>query len=212
AALLKEDLADDAHKLKLIDKVLKGVSDLERIASNLLFLTRRSGVKRDRVDLNMLLTDLVQLLQAEINRDKLNVVLTARLPDENVPLLADHELLKIIFINLIRNAIQSVKDKGIVLIKLEWMLLHNRVKVEIIDNGCGITPENESKLFNPFFTTRTKGTGLGLALVKKAVDLHRGDISVDSRFGKGSTFTVNLPIKPFKSAPAHTSELSTNFG
>jgi PAS domain S-box-containing protein len=212
AALLKEDLADDFDKLKLIDKVLQGVGDLERIASNLLFLTRRSGVKRDQVDLNALLTDLVQLLQAEIHRDNLKVVLTARLPEENVPLSADRELLKMIFINVIRNAIQAVEVEGIVLIKLEWMLLHNRVKVEIIDNGCGIEPEDQPKLFNPFFTTRTRGTGLGLALVKKAVDLHRGEITVDSRVGKGSTFTVNLPIKPFKPVHAHTSELSSNFG
>lgn len=208
AALLKEDLADDVDKVKLIDKVLQGVNDLERIASNLLFLTRRTGVKRDQVDLNMLLNDLVQFLQAEIHRNNLKVVLSVRLPEENIPLSADHELLKMIFINIIRNAIQAVENEGIVLIKLEWMLLHNRVKVEIIDNGCGIAPDDRPKLFNPFFTTRTRGTGLGLALVKKAVDLHRGEISVDSRLDKGSTFTINLPIKPFKPTNADTSDLS----
>src|SRR5678816_2989085 len=71
----------------------------------------------------------------------------------------------------------------------------NSVKVEISDSGCGIAAEDISKVFEPYFSTKDTGTGLGLAIVKKAVDDHGGTISVASKQGSGTTFTINLPAK-----------------
>ena len=197
AAILKEDLADDPPKLRLVEKVLQGVHDLEKVAGNLLFLTRRTEIRHLQVDLKKLLLDIVQLLEAELHRKGVVVNISANLPDENVSVLADEELLKLVFTNLGRNAIQAVDRQGEVSFRMEWMLLANRVKIEISDDGCGIEADNIAKLFNPFFTTRTSGTGLGLALVKKAIDLHKGEIMVESKPGEGTSFTILLPIKPF---------------
>jgi len=69
----------------------------------------------------------------------------------------------------------------------------NSVKVEITDSGCGIAAEDISKVFEPYFSTKETGTGLGLAIVKKAVDDHGGTISVASKQGSGTTFTIILP-------------------
>ena len=71
----------------------------------------------------------------------------------------------------------------------------NSVKVEISDTGCGIAAEDISKVFEPYFSTKETGTGLGLAIVKKAVDDHGGTISVASKQGSGTTFTIILPAK-----------------
>ncbi len=196
AAILKEELADDPKRQKLVNKVIQGVHNLERVANNLLFLTRRTEIKRESIDLKRVLTDIVQLLDAEVHSKELQVEVSARMPEENVTLLADEALLKMIFTNFGRNAIQAVGSEGRVKFRLDWMMLNNQVRVEVADNGCGIPDENLHKLFNPFFTTRAEGTGLGLALVKKAVDLHKGDIRVESRSGEGSRFTVTLPIRP----------------
>jgi two-component system, NtrC family, sensor kinase len=70
------------------------------------------------------------------------------------------------------------------------------VEIEVSDNGCGITKENIGKLFTPFFTTKesTKGTGLGLAICYGIVKMHSGNIAVDSAVGKGTTFTITLPV------------------
>jgi len=197
AAILKEDLADDPSKQKWVGKILQGVKDLERVAENLLFLTRRTEIKRYQVDLKSLLSDIVQLLQAEIHRNGAEVDIVTRFPEENVLISADAELLKMIFTNLGRNGLQALENRGEVTFRLEWKLLANRVKVEVHDNGCGIPEDNLTKLFNPFFTTHSNGTGLGLSLVKKAIDLHRGQISIESQVGEGSKFEVLLPIKAF---------------
>ncbi len=204
AALLKEDLSDDPSKQRLVSKILQGVNDLDRVAGNLLFLTRRNEVRRENVDLKALLEDIVQLLEAEVHGKGLDVNITSHLPQEDIDISGDKELLKMILTNLGRNSIQALNDKGSVTFRLNWMLLANRVQLEVVDDGCGIELENISKLFNPFFTTRTEGTGLGLALVKKAIDLHKGHIDVVSKPGEGTKFRVELPIKPFTPALQET--------
>jgi signal transduction histidine kinase len=73
-------------------------------------------------------------------------------------------------------------------------MLDNRFKIVVKDTGIGIKHEDLEKIFNPFFTTNTKGSGLGLAMVRRVVDLHKGEIKVASEVGKGSEFTVELPI------------------
>jgi len=209
AALLRQDVDGDEAKLRLVDKILQGVHDLDRVAGNLLFLTRRTEIKPADVDLKKLVEDLAQLLRAEAAGKGLQIDVATRLPEEGVPISGDSELLKMVFTNLGRNALQAVGQQGEVAFKLDWMLLDNRVKVDVIDTGCGIPAENFMKLFSPFFTTRTDGTGLGLALVKKAVDLHKGEITVESELNKGSRFTVSLPIRSF-AVPRQADEFAIN--
>lgn len=103
-----------------------------------------------------------------------------------------------VFSNLILNAIQAMPDGGELTVttlpgKTIDQVLQN-VKVQVSDTGHGIPEEMQKKLFDPFFTTKYGGTGLGLTITHSAVDGHKGFIDVESKVGKGTTFTVTLPV------------------
>ena len=109
--------------------------------------------------------------------------------------MADRDSLRSVFTNLVINAVEAIDGEGgSISIKLS-NTDPNSVKVEITDSGCGIAAEDISKVFEPYFSTKETGTGLGLAIVKKAVDDHGGTISVASKEGSGTTFTIILPAK-----------------
>ena len=99
-----------------------------------------------------------------------------------------------VFINIVMNATQAVEKGGVISINTEKV--DGWVKIHIADNGCGISPDNLSKLFQPFFTTKEvgTGTGLGLAISHGIIETHNGSISVESKEGVGTTFTIALPL------------------
>jgi signal transduction histidine kinase len=123
-----------------------------------------------------------------------NVEVVSQL-DEALPIiLADPDQLVQVFGNIILNAVQAMAEGGRLVLRSEvespeW------VAVSFTDTGAGISEENLDKLFEPLFTTKAKGVGLGLAVVKSLVEGHRGNIKVQSEVGKGSTFTVRLPTR-----------------
>ncbi|HUQ32805.1 MAG TPA: ATP-binding protein [Pyrinomonadaceae bacterium] len=112
-----------------------------------------------------------------------------------VPLvMGDEEALRSIFTNLIINGMQAIDGEGgNLIIKIAAENSGHNARIEIADTGHGIAPEDISKVFEPYFSTKETGTGLGLAIVKKAVDDHGGTISVKSKQGAGTTFTITLP-------------------
>jgi signal transduction histidine kinase len=113
----------------------------------------------------------------------------------DVPLvMGDSETLRSVFTNLIINGMQAIDGEGGSLtIKISSEDSGHNARVEVTDTGQGIAPEDISKVFEPYFSTKDTGTGLGLAIVKKAVDDHGGTISVKSKQGAGTTFTITLP-------------------
>src|SRR5262249_30638940 len=107
------------------------------------------------------------------------------------PVQGDAELLRIVFQNLLINAAQAVDGSGTITVTLNGddQLQH----VRISDGGPGMTPEIRQNLFRPFFTTKARGTGLGLPTAKRLVELHNGSIAIDSNPGAGTAVTVSLP-------------------
>jgi PAS domain S-box-containing protein len=196
ALLLNEELADNPRLKSMAEAVLQGVRNLEKIASNLLFLTRRTALEHQELDVQSLIQETEQLLRSECIMLGCEVEINVRVPRERIKVVSDPILLRVILTNLSRNALQAIGRKGRIDLRLTWKLLTNRLDLTISDDGCGIPKENIHKLFSPFFTTKDRGTGLGLALVKKAVDLLSGEISVESTVGVGTTFTVSLPLLP----------------
>ncbi len=194
AAMLKEELAHNSNLGGMADSIVKGVQNLDKIATNLLLLTRRSTVSSSSFDIVKVLEETCDLLRSEAAMSESRTIFTLKVPHERINIIADEIMLRMMLTNLGRNAFQSIEKSGEVSFKLVWKLLVNRFDVIVTDNGCGIPKECLARLFNPFFTTREKGTGLGLALVMKAVDLHRGEITVESEVGHGSRFTISLPI------------------
>ncbi|MFH0765752.1 MAG: ATP-binding protein [Calditrichota bacterium] len=194
-ALLRDDLKSQPDKLRLVDKVMEGVKTLERLAGNLLFLAKPIDIKLETLDIHNLITDIVDLLRSETIADRPQLRLEAFLPEEKVNVVGNTDLIRMAILNLGRNALQAVKDDGLVSFYLTWKLMHNRVEIIVEDNGCGIKEEHYNRLFSPFFSTKERGTGLGLALVKKAVELHKGEIGFETEIGKGSKFIITLPIR-----------------
>jgi len=109
------------------------------------------------------------------------------------PVKFDAELLERVFSNLILNAAQASPPGGVVTVKTQ-LLDDNKVEVAVIDRGTGIDAKNLESIFNPFFTTKPDGVGLGLAICSKIIDEHGGQITVESSSGEGSVFHVILPV------------------
>jgi CheY-like chemotaxis protein len=116
-------------------------------------------------------------------------------------IFADPRRLKQILVNLLINAVKFTSESGRVTLRVNADLEQDLIQFAVIDNGIGITTENLQRLFQPFvqvdssFTRQHEGTGLGLTLVQKLTDLHGGSVQVESKFGEGSSFTINLPCK-----------------
>ncbi|HEU0122902.1 MAG TPA: ATP-binding protein [Bryobacteraceae bacterium] len=108
------------------------------------------------------------------------------------PVSLDGEWMERVFYNLLRNAAEASPPGGSITVKTRPVEGH--IEIAVIDRGTGITPEHRESIFNPFFTTKPSGVGLGLAIVSKIMDEHGGSILVDSEPGKGSVFRVLLPV------------------
>jgi signal transduction histidine kinase len=179
--------------IKLTEQLKTEVARINRHISDFLKYSRPSKLELQSVDIRAEAEDALRLVEgrAEECGIKTNIIQEGELP----AVMADRESLRSVFTNLVINAVEAINGAGgHVSIKLSNPGV-NSVKVEITDSGCGIAAEDISKVFEPYFSTKETGTGLGLAIVKKAVDDHGGTISVASKKGDGTTFTIILPAK-----------------
>lgn len=179
--------------IQLTDQLKTEVARINRHISDFLKYSRPSKLELQSVDIRAEAEDALRLVEgrAEECGIETKIIQEETLP----PVLADPESLRSVFTNLVINAIEAIDgDGGSISIKLSNPEA-NFVKVEIIDSGHGIAAADISKVFEPYFSTKETGTGLGLAIVKKAVDDHGGVISVASKEGSGTTFTIILPAK-----------------
>jgi signal transduction histidine kinase len=163
------------------------------IISELLEFSREKEPQKTLVNINEILKKTVNMLQNEFSLDHINV--TTDLSDEVPDTFMDQNQMQQVFINLMLNSIEAIKDNGAINIRSSIGPDHKRIKIDISDDGYGIAPDHSGKLFEPFFTTKPKGTGLGLAVTYRIIRNHRGDIRVSSVPGKGSTFTVEMPVE-----------------
>jgi signal transduction histidine kinase len=127
---------------------------------------------------------------------------------DDVPLLQiDAAMLEQAFLNLILNAVDAMGERGLLVLSVSMVDEDTpMVEVEIADDGCGIDEQDMSHLFNPFFTRKKYGTGLGLTQVKKIVDLHQGIVDIFSVKGEGTRVRVRFPVQPEDSADSRVDE------
>ena len=192
------DPAKRATFVQLTDQLKTEVARINRHITDFLKYSRPSKLELQDLDIRAEAEDALRLVEgrAEECGIKTGIVQEGALPT----VLADREALRSVFTNLVINAVEAIDgDGGSISIKLSNADA-NSVKVEIADSGCGIAAQDIAKVFEPYFSTKETGTGLGLAIVKKAVDDHGGTISVASKEGSGTTFTIILPAKETRHA------------
>jgi PAS domain S-box-containing protein len=164
------------------------VAASERIISSLLDFARAKPPTRRKVELSAVIQEALARVAVPENVEVVN-----QLDGELPIMLADPGQLGQVFGNIILNAVQAMSEGGRLVVKSE-VPTPEWVAVSFADTGVGIPEENLGKLFEPLFTTKAKGVGLGLAVSKTLVEGHRGTIEVESEAGAGTTFTVRLPI------------------
>jgi signal transduction histidine kinase len=193
--LLKRINSDKATKESTLDYLAKMESELVRstgLVKNLLDFARQSAPALVETDLNDIIN---RVLELTAHAARLNKVEVVKELDPSLPrLTADANQLQQVCTNLVVNAIQAMPQGG--RLTLRTSLADGQLKLEVRDTGYGISPENMRKLFTPFFSTKkeVKGVGLGLAVSYGIIQRHRGKIEVQSEEGKGTTFTVYLPV------------------
>jgi len=163
------------------------------IIDNLLSFGRKSDGSVVQVDLNLILKELLELLHHHPGYQQVSIVthFAKNLP----PLLGDPSGLRQVFMNLLVNAHQAVEEQGRVEVST-GLVERNKIAITISDNGCGMAQEIVDRIWEPFFTTKEvgQGVGLGLSMTYNTVKRFGGEIHVTSRVGEGTGFTVTLPI------------------
>lgn len=186
--LNREELNTEALK-KYLDIINDEVERLNSIVVDYLFAVRPMNVELSESDINIVLKELIEFTQYELKESKIEVNLNL---NKDIPkVYLDVKFIKQAFLNIIKNAIQAMSDGG----KLQIITKQkdNMVLVSIVDNGIGMNHKVQDKIFEPHFTTKDTGSGLGLTLVYKIVKEHKGDIKVTSKEGEGTAFNFLFP-------------------
>lgn len=185
---------EDAARRETFEKLTSQLKDevrrINQQISDFLNYSRPATADLRPISVRHVIDDSLRLVEAGAAEKNIKISVVEH---EDVPLIAgDPEFLRSVFNNLFINAVQAMENTGghlRVKIRTEGPF----VRIEITDTGCGISEENLTNIFEPYFSTKETGTGLGLAIVQKIVEVHNGSIDVESTEGHGTTFTVKLP-------------------
>lgn len=183
---------------KYLGQIAGETTRVGRIVSDLLSFSRRSKPQRAQADLNQIVVSTTSLISHKLTLS--NIALDLQLDEQLPRVLCDASQMQQVVLNLVLNAAEATQKKAErrIEVRTRHNAAANTVELEVGDNGEGIPEANLPRIFDPFFTTKPegKGVGLGLAVLYGIVQSHGGDVGVTSRAGKGTTFTVSLPLAP----------------
>ena len=198
--LIERKLAEGALKEDEIPQFCSYLAIMERetercssIVRNLLdFARQREPSLKPDVDINEVVEEALSLLANQIALQEIKLVKRfGQIP----PIMADPMQLRQAFFNVIINSCEAVQNGGLITITTTSSKKRKMVKVDIADNGMGISEQELPKIFDPFYTSKEKGTGLGLSVVYGIINSHQGTVEVKSRVQKGTTVTISLPTE-----------------
>ena len=198
--IIKKNIDNDCQCYKdfkeYSDIIKEEISRLEETINSFLFSVRKLELNIEDVNINELILSTVSFLKYEIEKN--NVVIDIKFDRDNLILKLDEKYIKQSLINIIQNAIDAMKDnaddkKKEIYIKLKT--LDNYAVISIKDTGTGMKEETLNKIFEPYFTTKRHGTGLGLTNVVRIIEAHNGNVTIESEYGKGSEFIIKLPLQ-----------------
>jgi len=188
--IIGRDLPSTSPARAVVQDVRQEIARINHIVTDLLQTARPHPPRVHQSDLNTTVEHAVMLGRQQALAKSVGIALRK---DPSLPEVEhDSDQIHQVLLNLLLNALQAIDEKGSITVTLERK--GDTAVVEVADNGRGISPDHLPHIFRPFFTTRGEGTGLGLSLVRRIVEDHQGRIDVTSTVGKGTTFTVILPL------------------
>jgi two-component system sensor histidine kinase HydH len=195
ADILAEDLVRGSPKREFAEIMSKEIRRLDDTVQEFLDFARPQPVKFSLERLDDVLVSTLRQMEPQITSASL--MLESNVPTFDERVRADPQKLRQVFINLILNAISATPSGGKITVRLgQRTENHERFwEVSFSDTGSGIATESLEKIFEPFFTQKSTGSGLGLAIVKSIIEEHGGRVEVASQLGRGSTFTILLPVR-----------------
>ena len=199
--LLAEELSDDHTAKKYVERIAGELDYLARVVNDFLDFARKKPVDLSQVDPGIEFEKIHSLCASELAGAR--VEMEIRVSAETGLVYWDQEGMRRALINLVRNAIQASsasQERSLIELTLDPDQ-RGGLLLKVSDHGCGIPEEKLDRVFEPFFTTRQQGTGLGLALVRKTVASHGGTITVSSKEDVGTTFTIRLPAEKTDQIP-----------
>jgi two-component system, sporulation sensor kinase E len=193
--LMKKEMSgrDSIETARVLENLLiikEELDRLNRIVVDFLFTVRPMNAELEYGNLNSVVRELVEFIRFELDAAGIRVELSL---EERAPeILMDQRYIKQAVLNIVKNGISAMPEGGTLGVRTESR--GGRLRLSISDTGVGIPEENLEKIFEPYFTTKDFGSGLGLTLVYKIVKEHLGDIEVNSKVGEGTTFSLSFPV------------------
>jgi two-component system, NtrC family, sensor kinase len=189
---LKSKLGDSAKsEAELVDKIVDTINHLTDRVEQILGFARPLNLKRSSGNLNRIVHHVLELLQPQITANKIDVRLS--LSEHASSGMIDESSMRGALMNLILNSIEAMPNGGRLSITSD--LADDTLRLEIVDTGRGVSEEEAKNIFEPFYTTKEQGLGLGMPYAKKIIEQHGGAITFDSKLNEGTTISVTLPAE-----------------
>jgi signal transduction histidine kinase len=176
----------------LVDKIVETINHLISRVEQILSFARPVSLSVRPGNVSQFVNDILELLRPQLTANKVDVRLS--LGQEPAYAMVDESSMRGALMNLILNAIEAMPEGGTLNIAVDQT--DDPLRLEITDTGRGIAEEEAKKIFEPFYTTKAQGLGLGMPYAKKIIDQHRGAVCLNSRLGEGTTISITLPAAP----------------
>ena len=171
--------------------IIKEVDRLNRVIEQLLAFGKPQAANLQAQDINQLIDDSLSICQSELDQ---NSICVERLYGECPLVVVDADGVMQVFLNLFRNAMEAMDQDGVLTIQTQENPEQRSVQIRVQDTGCGVSDNHVSRLFDPFYTTKQKGTGLGLYIIRRILEEHGGTIEVNTAPSQGISFIITLPV------------------
>ncbi len=193
-SILQDEKSLSPEGQQVLDVVKEETDHLAAIVNDFLKYARPKKLVLEREDINKVVRDALKRIREQVGE---NVVWIEQYDETLSPMFFDRHQLQQVVANLLSNSVDAMQNGGKLFVEtaMNGDIKDSRVLIVVKDTGTGIAPDLHAKIFLPFFSTKEKGTGMGLAICHRIVDQHGGDIFVESETGKGAVFTVSLPLK-----------------
>ncbi len=201
--LASREAPSDRISQEMAHSIVSGITEIESIITSLLDYARDTRLDLQEYPLARILDDVVTGARPEA--EPRGIELRAGQIDPDIVATVDGPRLRQVFTNVLRNALEATERRDRPRVEVRLYRRGTHAVVEVRDNGSGMGPEQREKIFLPFFTTKPTGTGLGMAIVKKIMDLHDGEIEIESLPGGGTVVRLVIP-RAAQAAPAPAGE------